>query len=358
MTRDLTAVSDYAAPLYVAWEITHRCNARCLHCYSNSGPDATCETDLSTDAALDLIHQLSTAGVIVLAFSGGEPLLRSDWRKLVSQAVSSGMSVNIGTNGSTITPRIAEELKRLGVKSVTVSLDSHNAETHDYFRQTKGLHSKAIEAVKALVNQDMRVVIGFTPTTINWQDGREVVELALSLGATAVNLSEFVPAGRGDCSLSLSQDDLHHLLTEWIALSEKLSDRIQIMWHDCRVAMLVPEAEKQLYFGCGAGRLVARICPDGAITPCVFLPTVVGTVREEPFAEIWKKSTLLQSFRLRRGYIGGNCGGCEYLETCGGCRAVAYAYTGDPLAGDEHCWVNRTNLDSTEGLIVREGFPR
>jgi MoaA/NifB/PqqE/SkfB family radical SAM enzyme len=78
-------------PLYVAWEITHRCNARCLHCYSASGPDADCSGDLTTDEALAVIEQLADAGVVVLAFSGGEPMMRRDWPVLVRKAVGRGL---------------------------------------------------------------------------------------------------------------------------------------------------------------------------------------------------------------------------------------------------------------------------
>jgi AdoMet-dependent heme synthase len=65
------SVAEFTAPLYVAWELTHRCNARCLHCYSASGPDADSD-ELSLAGGLNLIDQLAEAGVLVLAFSGGE----------------------------------------------------------------------------------------------------------------------------------------------------------------------------------------------------------------------------------------------------------------------------------------------
>jgi AdoMet-dependent heme synthase len=130
MAAPSTAAADvhaFTAPLYVAWEITHRCNARCLHCYSASGPDANCARDLTTDEALGVIDQLADAGVMVLAFSGGEPMMRRDWTVLVRRAVGRRLSVNVGTNGSTVTERRADQLSELGVHSVTVSLDSHRA---------------------------------------------------------------------------------------------------------------------------------------------------------------------------------------------------------------------------------------
>jgi AdoMet-dependent heme synthase len=174
------------------------------------------------------------------------------------------------------------------------------------------------------------------------------------LGASAANLSEYVPAGRGTLSLALLPNELRAVLGEFIELRATYRGRLDVLWHDCRVGMLVSEEERRKYVGCGAGRLVARICPDGTVTPCVFLPTVIGSLRERSFRDIWSSSPLLRQFRDRTPHITGNCGACEHLATCGGCRAVAYAYSnGDPCAGDPHCWV--TPVSALELVQLQRG---
>lgn len=349
---------EFGAPLYVAWEITHHCNARCLHCYSNSGPDIPFGNELPLDKALGVIDQLADDGVLVLAFSGGEPLMHRNWETLVGHAVERGLSVNVGSNGSCINDRNADRLKELGVKSVTISLDSHVASRHDHFRQLNGLYEKSTAAIRKLVERKLRVVVGFTPTRLNWRDGRHVIDLANELGADAVNLSEYVPAGRGNVELALLPDELHETLVEWISARKEFEGRMQVIWHDCRVGLLVSEEDKRKYVGCGAGRLVARILPDGTVTPCVFLPTVIGSLEHESFATLWSSSLLMQQFRDRTGHVTGNCGSCEHLQTCGGCRAVAFAYSGgDPLAGDPHCWISRFTEAAKLDFAAGEGLP-
>jgi len=358
VTRKETDFSAFKAPLYIAWEITHRCNANCLHCYSNSSPQAITRGELSTDDALSVIDDLADAGVMVLAFSGGEPMLRKDWPLLVRRALERGLSVNIGSNGSCITEKTADELKGLGIHSVTISLDSYKPLVHNHFRQTDNLFDRAIRAVQLLAEREVRVVVGFTPTRLNWQDGPGVIELAGRLGARAVNLSEYVPAGRGDLSLALDPDELRGVLRQWIEMRAAYKDRMDIIWHDCRVGMICSPEDKRDYMGCGAGRLVARILPDGAVTPCVFLPTEIGSLRVERFAALWQRSELLSKFRHRKDFIGGNCGDCEHLSTCGGCRAVAYAYSGgDPLAGDPHCWIKQAGWADMAPLANGEKLP-
>jgi radical SAM protein with 4Fe4S-binding SPASM domain len=358
MTTPDSPLTTFQAPLYGAWEVTHHCNAHCVHCYSDSGPRASRAGELATAEALALIDQLADAGVLILAFSGGEPLLRKDWPALVERAVAHGLGVNIGTNGSSVTPAIARRIRALGVKSVTVSIDSHDPATHERFRGLPGLFDRAVRAVRLLVAEGVRVVVGFTPTRLNWQDGPGVIALAARLGAAAVNLSEYVPAGRGKLDLALTPDELRRVLGDWIELRERYKNKLQVIWHDCRVGMLVPEGEKRDYVGCGAGRLVARILPDGTVTPCVFLPTPIGTFRERTFRDMWAHSELLLRFRERQGHVSGNCGSCEHLGVCGGCRAVAYAYSeGDPFAGDPHCWVKPEQFIPLTRLCEGEGLP-
>jgi radical SAM protein with 4Fe4S-binding SPASM domain len=158
--------------------------------------------------------------------------------------------------------------------------------------------------------------------------------------------------------LALSPEELRVVLAQWIDARKRYAGRMEIVWHDCRVGMLVPEREKRNYVGCGAGRLVARILPDGTITPCVFLPTSIGSVRDDSFKSLWSSAPLLRKFRERAGHVGGNCGSCQHLKTCGGCRAVAYAYSGgDALAGDPHCWVSPSIPLRFVELRNGEGLP-
>lgn len=329
----------FNAPLYIAWEVTLRCNARCLHCYSESGPGVRHPRELSTDAALGIIDDLAESGLLILAFSGGEPLMRRDIFQLIERAAAKELVVNVATNGALINDRMARRLKESGVRSMTVSLDGANAETHDHFRQFPGLFDRTLKAIRTLVRHDLRVVVSFTPSRLNHEQGPDVVRLAYELGASAVNMSEFVPAGRGTHDMALPPDTLRDVVGRWIEMRREYENRMQIIWHDCRVALLVPPEEQDRYSGCGAGKLTARLMADGTLTPCVFLPNPAGNLSERPFREIWDTSPLLRAIRDRDSLVSGNCGGCQYKHVCGGCRAAAMSYYGDPFKGDPSCWV-------------------
>lgn len=336
-TESDVGAMHFSGPLYVVWEVTLLCNLRCLHCYSGAAtphPD-----EFSTEEAEDVIRQLSDIGVIILGFSGGEPLMRKDWRRLVKLAVDSGMLVSIGTNGTTVTQRVARELKDLGVHSVCVSLDGTTPEVHEQVRQKKGLFPRTITAIERLVDAGVRVVVGYTPVRYNVQHARGVVDLAYDLGASAVNLSEFVPTGRGTLDLCLRPEELHQVIDTWAACKTEYAGRMDVFWHDCRVAEFVPPDERARYTGCGAGVALARITVDGYVAPCVTLPVRVGNLREQRFADIWQNSPFLRRLRDRDNIEAGNCADCRLKSTCGGCRAVSMGFYGDAFRGDPYCWI-------------------
>lgn len=331
----------FSAPLYIAWETSLKCNAKCLHCYSSSGPQANDPNELTTQEALDMIDDLADSGLLILAFSGGEPLLRKDIFQLIERAANRSLVVNIASNGRLITEPIAKKLANSGVRSVTVSLDASVAELHDYFRQSKGLFDKATKAISLLANEGIRVVVSFTPTMLNYTESRNVVNLARKLGASAVNMSEYVPAGRGTLELALPPQLLREVVQEWINMRAEFKDVLQIIWHDCRAALLVSDKDRDKYSGCGAGKLTARIMADGTLTPCVFLSTSVGNLKQKVFKEIWQTSPLLEAIRTRDLHEG-NCSSCEHKSKCGGCRAMSMAYFGNPLMGDSSCWIKES----------------
>jgi radical SAM protein with 4Fe4S-binding SPASM domain len=286
-----------------------------------------------------MIDDLADAGLLILGFSGGEPLIRRDIFQLTSHAAARDLVVNIATNGAVVNERIAQRMKDSGVRSVTVSLDGADAATHEYFRQFPGLYERSIRAIRVLVSSGLRVVVSFTPTKINYLEGPDVVRLAYDLGASGVNMSEYVPAGRGSRDLCLSPETLHAVVKQWIEMRGEYEGRMHVIWHDCRVATLVPPEQRDLYSGCGAGKLTARICVDGTLTPCVFLPNPAGNLKTTPFREIWEHSPLLQAIRGRQQLHDGNCAGCALKESCGGCRATSMSYYGDPFRGDPSCWI-------------------
>jgi len=196
-----------------------------------------------------------------------------------------------------------------------------------------------VRGIRNLVDEGVKVTVGFTPTRSNYLDTRRVVGLARELGAHTVNLSEFLPVGRGTLEQALPSETLRDLLHDWLAMGRELDGELRLTWHDCRVALLTDEEGRYGYLGCSAGVATCRITVGLDVTPCVALEVPAGNLREQPLMEIWRTSGLLARLRDRSSIQDGNCGTCDHKSACGGCRAVALAATGDLFGGDPYCWI-------------------
>jgi radical SAM protein with 4Fe4S-binding SPASM domain len=348
------------APFLVVWDFTHNCNLSCKHCYSNSG--ATRETELTTEEALEVVDQLADAGVIALAFSGGEPLSRRDFFEVASHASKRGLYVSVATNGTLLTKKNVHKLKQVKINYVEVSIDGATAETHDSFRGVPSAFDKAVAGLKNCVEEDLCACIATTATKSNLAEMPEILDLAEEMGAERFTYFNFIPTGRGkehyDQDLSPEErEKLMLYLLDRMSKGYKVTilttapqlarvalqcqgsgdEAIMSMAHMQTVKVskkAVPLAD--FIGGCGAGRLYCSLSPQGDVHPCVFLPINVGNLKKEKFRDVWLNSKLFNALR-NRDNLKGVCGKCDYKYICGGCRARAIAYKKDVMASDIGC---------------------
>ena len=113
------------------WEITLKCNSKCIHCGSEAGNSRL--EELNTEEALDLVKQLRACGYKGVALMGGEPLIREDWYEIAREIKNQRMELSIVTNGLNL-PEYIDELKDLNTDCVSLSLDGGTPKTHDYLR--------------------------------------------------------------------------------------------------------------------------------------------------------------------------------------------------------------------------------
>ena len=116
---------------HVVWEMTGRCNLKCIHCHAFGGEASYDE--LSKEEGMALIDQIASLGIRTFVFTGGEPLMREDLFELIAYAKSKGFTVFIATNGTMITSEVAKLLRAFNV-GVVIGLDGMNPEIHDSIR--------------------------------------------------------------------------------------------------------------------------------------------------------------------------------------------------------------------------------
>ncbi|MDP2728908.1 MAG: radical SAM protein [Dehalococcoidales bacterium] len=324
----------YEHPEIVSWNVTNACNLHCAHCYLDAG--VVRKGELSTEECYRVIDEMSELGTEMVIITGGEPLLRRDLLAIVSRTRKQGIMTVMGSNGTLLSDGIAGTLKEAGLQGVAISLDSLQAEKHDEFRGINGCWESAIAGMRCCLKQGLPVIVQTTLTSWNYQEVPTLIEFAQDLGATAFNLYYLVCTGRGEQLADISPQQYEESMASLVdaqALHPSIMVRAKCAPQVARIARQrgLPVAGG----GCPAGTRYLRIDPDGQVTPCPYLPLVAGSVRETSLRDIWERSIIFQ--QLRSHGLAGRCGVCNYREICTGCRARAFALTGDYLGEDPWC---------------------
>lgn len=340
-------------PKWIAWEITRRCNLRCIHCRSSSEQEVKGHPDFSTDEAFRIMDDIVRYAKPVIVLSGGEPLLRGDVFEIAQYGTEKGFRMCLATNGTLVTDAVCNEIKKSGIKIVSLSLDGSEASVHDNFRNQKGAFEGSIKAARLFKKYGIEFIVNSSFTKRNQEEIPKVYALAKELGATAWYMFMIVPTGRGEKIMNelISKEDYEEIL-DWHYHMEKdekdMLVRPTCAPHYYRVVLQKSKEEgvtfekRTLKFstggtkGCIAGQLICLIDVDGNVLPCSYFPKPAGNIKEQSFRDIWEHSKLFQELRNFKGYKG-KCGSCEYLSVCGGCRARAYAIYGDYLEEEPYC---------------------
>ena len=356
------------APFLVVWDYTYRCNLRCKHCYINAG--IIPRDELTLDEKRKALDILADAGVASIAYSGGEPLLGEGIFEMIKRTKDYGMHASMATNGTLLTKEVAEELARIGLDYIQISLDSVNPHIHDEFRGVQGAFNRTIKGIKNAMNAGITVEVAMTITKYNVDQVKEMLDFLKELGVPLFMHFNFIPTGRGKDIVQMDIDpDTREKILKYFVKKAKENFPVQAMStapQFARVSIQCSQLSNEVMIGghfyqykgdtkliqiaefiggCGAGRAYISLEPNGDIQPCVFLPIKVGNILKDDFEELWRSNKVFNDLR-NRDLLKGACANCPFKYVCGGCRARAYAYFGDYLAPDPGCiynleWWNR-----------------
>jgi radical SAM protein with 4Fe4S-binding SPASM domain len=328
----------------VSWNLTRRCNLACGHCYLDAVQRKSESADeLSSVEALRVVDQIAaTAAGAMLVMTGGEPLLRKDLCTLVGRASAQGLLVVVGTNGSLLGGEEARRLKAAGAAGVGISVDSAAPAFHDRLRGRPGAWDAALAGMRAARAAGLALQMQTTLFAQNRHELAALADLAESEGAMALNFFFLVCTGRGVTQTDMPQEDYEATLDSIVRMQReraRLMVRARCAPYVRRMLGLRADEARGGYEGwssaCLAGRSYLRITPQGRVTPCPYIPEVIGELRRGSLADLWGANATLQ--RLRRELAGGKCGDCDFRYSCGGCRARAVAASGNLLGEDPKC---------------------
>jgi radical SAM protein with 4Fe4S-binding SPASM domain len=340
-------------PQIVSYAVTKACNLRCLHCHADAReafPD-----ELTLKEATQAVDEMAFLGTEALIFSGGEPLLRKEFvLELADYCIDVGIIPAMLTNGVLINHKVAGELKEAGIMAVGIPIDSPEPEIHDRLRNVPGTFDKAVRAIRACLDVDLKVVVTTMALRSNFAEIPRMMDFISNMGVDQVAIYDLVPNGRGKDMMNeiMLQEQREQVIRYLHRMQEEkemifvfsggnpLYPEIAATMHKTNGTSPPDLLLKQFWInapvGCHAGINYLSLRPNGDVYPCPFLQIKVGNIREQSLTEMWHGSELLKTLR-NRSLLKGKCGECEYREACGGCRGRAYAYSGDYLAEDPVC---------------------
>jgi radical SAM protein with 4Fe4S-binding SPASM domain len=321
-TRE-TNPQKWTAPPRMDLALTYRCNNNCYYCYTG-GPQKVIELD--TTGWKRVIDALWDNGIPQIVFTGGEPTLREDLVELIDHAKQ--FVTGLITNGRKL-PGLAQNLKRVDLDYVQVSLESRISQIHDHMVGVDGAWQQTTAGISAAINNGLEIITNTTLTKDNIETFSDTIVYGRQLGLKTMACNTLLCSGRGTCSRQsdgIPFEQLKVALSKARESAEKASIRLE--WYS-------PTCYKQfnpIEFGfgpksCSAAQYNMTIEPDGSVIPCQsWLKDKVGNILKNPWETIWNHPVNISLREKKYLKDRGDCQGCEYLaECCGGCP-LEYAH--------------------------------
>ncbi len=346
----------------VVWNMTNRCNLKCVHCYAEATTQ-TAEGELTTEEAKRFIDDVAEYNAPVLLFSGGEPFMRDDLFELARYAKSLGLRPVISTNGTLITEEKARLAKEAGIMYIGVSLDGLK-DVNDKFRGVDGAFDRAVEGMKNCLKVGQKTGLRFTITKHNRDDLEGVLLKLKEIGVSRCCVYHLDYTGRGKeiQELDLSHEETREAMSTYFELTKKhhadgypIETLLVGNYADAGYLYLTlkeedPERAEWAYTllkrngGDGTGQTIADVDHLGRVHANQFWQHhSFGNVKERKFGEIWDdiSDPIMHGLKNKDEKITGRCAktNCKFFEICRGGSRVRSEAVGDVWGSDPACYL-------------------
>jgi MoaA/NifB/PqqE/SkfB family radical SAM enzyme len=324
-------------PLDGSVDLTYRCNNTCRHCWLWLPPDAPEGKDeLSFDELRRIAGEARAMGCRTWNMSGGEPMLRPDFAEIFDYLTSRAASYGLNTNGTLITPAIAQRLKRKGSKMI--ALYGATAEVYDAVTRHPGGFEEVMRGFAYLREAGAGFTVQLIPMRANWHQWDRMIELAKSLsphwrvGAAWLFLSSDGSAHRNReiAAQRLAPRDVIEVDQPDPTYDERMEE-ISAGEESCEdVCGIAANGDDRLFAACIARRRDFHIDPYGKMSFCCYIkdPLLRCDLRRDTFRQAWEEFIPSLGENVRGGEYRASCGACERRADCRWCAAYSYLETG------------------------------
>lgn len=331
-TQDYLLKHDVEKPRLsgLQFELTSRCNERCVHCYIPNGKK-NAGFDMSFEKFKYILDQYAEMGGLCVTLSGGEALMNKDILKILRYCREKDMQISLLTNLIALKDEQISVLKEANVSLIQVSLYSMDAELHDTITTVKGSFEKTKAAIEKLHAADIPVQISCPVMKANKVGYDKVMQYAQSMRMKAT--TDYIMMAQADLdtrnlanrlSLDETEQVLRDIMTYDVDYKEETLEQEPLS--------NIPKEEFAEMPLCGAGVNDLCITVNGDVYPCAgWQAYVVGNVFRQSLKEIWENSPKLKELRKVRQKDFPKCMNCEARDYCNMCLVRNYNESGGDM---------------------------
>jgi radical SAM protein with 4Fe4S-binding SPASM domain len=316
-------------PNVAQFELTFNCGLHCKYCYSDCyNQPPLIKKELTTAQVKTIIDKLYLAGVLWLCFTGGDPLIRSDFLEIYAYAKAKGFIITIFTNGCSMTEKIAGFLKKQLPFGVEMTLPAGEKELYEQITQVKGSFTRVIRGIELILSADIALKIKTQVIKDNFNHLPRIKKFLSQRKIKPLFSYSIFPRLNHDlapCALRISPNQLVRLVGKKSALEK-----------DCLAATRDKSAVDNFLYPCavGGGDGV-YIDPYGYTFACNLIRKPKLSILENDLTGIREKIIFPVG---QEKFIGDSkCQSCGLKTYCGWCPGQAYLATGDKQAPVDYC---------------------
>ncbi len=339
------------APMLVYWETTLACGLACRHCRATAQPERS-PLELTTEEGYRLLDEITKFGRPYphVVFTGGDPLNRPDLHDLVRAATARGIGCSLAPAATPLLTReVLGSLHQAGIQNISLSIDGSDAARQDGLRGVPGTFEKTLQSARWAREEGLPIQVNTLVTDETLPDLPAIYELMKSLDIMRWSLFMLITTGRGSDLREISPAESERLNLWLLDLAKTAPFQVKTTeaTHYRRQAIrafhaagmddaAIAATSVGRGFGVRDGNGIVFIAHDGTVNPSGFLPIPLGNVRTASIVDLYREHETMRALRTPESFKG-RCGACEYNRVCGGSRARAYMWTGDPLESDPLC---------------------
>ncbi len=343
-----------SAPLLVQWEVTDKCNKKCVYCYNYwRGKQGRKGTPLATSPKSydGIVNELVTSNVFSVVITGGEPLLvMTRLLPYVQQLSRAGIDVSLNSNLSLLTDSLASTLNDCGIRSILTSLPSSDPSTDFHLTNRHNSLTSTSRGIEIAVNHGFRVTSNMVVSKKNLHQIFSTAQYVQQLGVNSFSATKVSkPVNSSDFSdFLLSLNEFRSMADEVLRVKTELGMKVESLeaYPVCSLDNVVARDIAGFSRLCSAGKTYCVVGADGNIRPCILVSKSYGRIQDS-LKESWLAMDEWRTDKL----VPHECQKCSFRTTCaGGCRADAQSINGSLTSLDPYCDLSRPPQPRTKKI--------